>query len=167
MANFLTLDVDHVQHFGIEKYLGFFKEISVPVRRMLTSYEEFGLLVDENFLVSMKLIELFEKINKRKTPKMVEDFVLTSEEGCYAKRIYMFVKDLIQEQDSPAKIEILLNYLSFDIFCSWYETEMANENGKECAECIHAFIEFANNYTYFANNAVFFLEIVFDSFVSS
>ena len=92
---------------------------------------------------------------------MVEDFVITSEEGCYAKRIYMFVKDLIQDQSSPAKIEILLNYLSFDIFCSWYETESANENGKECAECLEAFIDFANNYTYFANNSVFFLEIVF------
>ena len=50
------LRVENVTHFGIEKYLGFFKEISVPVRKMLTSFEEFGLVIDENFLVSMKLI---------------------------------------------------------------------------------------------------------------
>jgi len=103
---------------------------------MLTSFEEYGLAVDENFMVSMKLIELFEKINKRNTPKMVEDFVITAEGPCYAKRIYNFVKDLIQDQDTPAKIEILLNYLSFDIFCSWYEFGVSTEDGKECAECL-------------------------------
>ena len=46
VANFLSLQVDRVTHFGIKKYLDFFKEIAVPVRKMLTSYQEYGLVID-------------------------------------------------------------------------------------------------------------------------
>ena len=107
------------------------------MREISISYGEYGLKFTKECLTNNKLLEMFEKIDIE-NEELVEMFakVMDVEHTTYYC-IYRFCSKLLEDQRVANSSEIVVNFLSIDIFCAWFQkVEGSEEHGDESQICI-------------------------------